>query len=144
MTGQIPLVDYLVLDDGEPHLIAQECAQTAAPDSSIGAMPAPVVSRPNSSPVAVATEGTVRAFTIVTFAAPGIPTPFVASVVDCDGTRVRANLVNVEPDPEHVRDVDESAAGHLSDRHRLSGHRGDRLRLRARDLTIHFTKEQPR
>ena len=54
--------------------------------------------------VAVATEGTLRAFTIVTFAAPGIPTPFVASVVDCDGTQVRANLVNVEPDPEHVRD----------------------------------------
>ena len=37
-------------------------------------------------------------------AAPGVPTPFVASVVDCDGTQVRANLVNVEPDPEHIRD----------------------------------------
>jgi uncharacterized protein len=54
--------------------------------------------------VPIATEGTVRAFTIVAFAAPGIPTPFVAAVVDCDGTRVRANLINVEPDAEHVRD----------------------------------------
>jgi uncharacterized OB-fold protein len=35
-------------------------------------------------------------------AAPGIPVPFVASVVDCDGTSVRANLVNVEPDDQHV------------------------------------------
>jgi uncharacterized OB-fold protein len=26
----------------------------------------------------------------------------VAAVVDCDGTSVRGNLVNVEPDPEHV------------------------------------------
>lgn len=25
-------------------------------------------------------------------------------MVDCVGTQVRANLVNVEPDPEHVRD----------------------------------------
>ena len=25
-------------------------------------------------------------------------------MVDCDGTQVRANLVNVEPDPEHVHD----------------------------------------
>ena len=35
-------------------------------------------------------------------AAPGVPVPYVAAVVDCDGTSVRANLVNVEPDPEHV------------------------------------------
>jgi hypothetical protein len=26
--------------------------------------------------------------------------PFVASVVDCDGTSVRGNLINVAPDPE--------------------------------------------
>ena len=28
--------------------------------------------------------------------------PFVASVVDCDGTSVRANVVNVDANPEHV------------------------------------------
>ena len=28
--------------------------------------------------------------------------PFVSGVVDCDGTSVRANIINVEPDPEHV------------------------------------------
>jgi uncharacterized OB-fold protein len=50
----------------------------------------------------VATTGEVRAFTIVAFAAPGVPVPFVAAVVDCDGTSVRANIVNVEPDAEHV------------------------------------------
>jgi uncharacterized OB-fold protein len=31
-----------------------------------------------------------------------VPVPFVAAVVDCDGTSVRANLINVDPDPEHV------------------------------------------
>ena len=51
----------------------------------------------------MATEGEVRAFTIVSFAAPGIPVPFVAGVVDCDGTSVRGNVINVEPDPEHVQ-----------------------------------------
>ena len=50
----------------------------------------------------MATTGEVRAFTIVSMAAPGIPVPFVAATIDCDGTTVRANLVNVEPDPEHV------------------------------------------
>ena len=29
--------------------------------------------------------------------------PFVAGVVDCDGTSVRGNIINVEPDPEHVK-----------------------------------------
>ena len=35
-------------------------------------------------------------------AAPGVKVPFVAAVVDCDGTSVRTNIINVEPDPEHV------------------------------------------
>ena len=44
----------------------------------------------------------MRAFTIVAFAAPGVPVPYVAALVDCGGTSVRGNIVNVEPDPEHV------------------------------------------
>jgi hypothetical protein len=28
--------------------------------------------------------------------------PFVAGVIDCDGTSVRGNVINTEPDPEHV------------------------------------------
>jgi uncharacterized protein len=50
----------------------------------------------------IATEGELKAFTIVTFAAPGVPVPFVAGVIDCDGTSVRGNVINTEPDPEHV------------------------------------------
>jgi uncharacterized OB-fold protein len=52
--------------------------------------------------VPIDTEGVVRAFTIVAFAAPGVPVPFVASVVDCGGTSVRGNIINVEASPEHV------------------------------------------
>lgn len=103
MSGQIPLVDYLVLDDGPPHLRAQQCTTCGARffdrrNACAGCFAT------DFSTVAVATEGTVRAFTIVAFAAPGVPVPFVASVVDCDGTQVRANLINVTPDPAHIRD----------------------------------------
>ena len=63
----------------------------------------------------------MRAFTIVRLAAPGIPVPFVAAVVDCDGTSVRGNVINVEPDPEHVQLGHEGAAGHLLARHRRRG-----------------------
>ena len=71
MTDQIPLVDYLVLDDGEPHLVAND-ADLAAP-----LLRPPqrlrLVLRIRVSSVPVATDGEVRAFTIVTFAAPAFP-----------------------------------------------------------------------
>jgi uncharacterized OB-fold protein len=102
MAQQIPMVDYLVLDDGEPHLVAHQCTSCAARFFDRRNACAKCFATEFTT-VPIATEGTVRAFTIVTFAAPGIPTPFVASVVDCDGTQVRANLTNVEPDPEHIR-----------------------------------------
>jgi uncharacterized OB-fold protein len=101
MAGQVPLVDYLVLDD-PPHLVASECVACGARyfdrRNACAACEGTEFRQVN-----VPTEGEVRAFTIVTFAAAGIPVPFVASVVDCGGTSVRGNLVNVEPDPEHVR-----------------------------------------
>ena len=98
---QIPHVDYLVLDDGDPYLVAQEC-------TSCGAR---YFDRRNAcakcfatvfTTVPIAREGEVRAFTIVAFAAPGVPVPFVASVVDCDGTSVKGNIINVDPDPDHI------------------------------------------
>lgn len=98
--SQIPLVDYLVPGD-EPHLVAHECTACGAR----------FFDRRNACAscggdefrrAKVATEGVLKAFTIVSFAAPGVPVPFVAGVVDCDGTSVRGNVINVEPDPEHV------------------------------------------
>ncbi|HET6774685.1 MAG TPA: OB-fold domain-containing protein [Acidimicrobiales bacterium] len=100
MGNQIPLVDYLVLGD-DPHLVAHECTSCGARFFDRRNACA-ACSGTGFDTVRVASEGEVRAFTIVSMAAPGIPVPFVASVVDCDGTSVRANLVNVEPDPDHV------------------------------------------
>jgi uncharacterized protein len=98
---RIPLVDYLVLDDGDPHLIAHECTGCGARyfdrrNACAGCFGTEFVEKP------VATTGELKAFTIVSLAAPGIPVPFVAGVIDCDGTSVSANVINTEPDPEHV------------------------------------------
>jgi uncharacterized OB-fold protein len=98
---QVPLVNYLVLE-GEPHLVAHECTACGAR----------FFDRRNAcascfgtefKEVPVPTRGELRAYTIVSFAAPGIPVPFVAGVIDCDGTSVRANVINCEPNPEHVK-----------------------------------------
>lgn len=101
MSEQIPMVGYLALGDS-PHLVANEC-------DSCGAR---YFDRRNACAncfgtafhkAPVATEGELRSFTIVTFAAPGVPVPFVAGVVDCAGTSVRTNIINVEASPEHVK-----------------------------------------
>jgi uncharacterized OB-fold protein len=99
-TTPVPVVSYLVLE-GDPHLEAQECTACGARFFDRRNACASCFGTDFRS-VAVATEGEVTAFTIVSLAAPGIPVPFVAGVVDCGGTSVRANLINVEPDPEHV------------------------------------------
>lgn len=100
MASQVPLVDYLVLGD-DPHLVANECTSCGARFFDRRNACASC-SGTDFRQVRIANTGEVRAYTIVSFAAPGIPVPFVAAVVDCDGTSVRANIVNVEPDPEHV------------------------------------------
>jgi uncharacterized OB-fold protein len=101
MAAQVPLVDYLVLGD-EPHLVANECTECGAHFFDHRNACASCSST-QFKKVDVARSGTLRAFTIVAFAAPGIPVPFVAGLVDCDGTSVRGNVVNVEPDPDHVK-----------------------------------------
>ena len=100
MPQQVPLVDYLVLEP-EPHLVAHECTSCGARYFDRRNACANCFGTEFRS-ADLATTGEVRAFTIVSLAAPGIPVPFVASVVDCDGTSVRANIIGTEPDPEHV------------------------------------------
>ena len=99
--AQVPLVDYLVLGD-DPHLKAHECTTCGAR----------FFDRRNAcascentefKDAAVPTTGELRAFTIVSLAAPGIPVPFVAGLIDCEGTSVSGNVINTEPDPDHVK-----------------------------------------
>jgi uncharacterized OB-fold protein len=100
MAEAVPLVEYLVLDD-PPHLVANECTACGARFFDKRVACASCEGR-DFRKVSVPTEGEVRSYTIVSMAAPGIPVPFVAAVVDCDGTSVRGNVVNTQPDPEHV------------------------------------------
>jgi uncharacterized OB-fold protein len=101
MGAQIPIVDYLALEPA-PHLVAHECTACGARFFDRRNACASCGSDAGFRSAAVPTEGELRAFTIVSLAAPGIPVPFVAGVIDCGGTSVRANVINTEPDPEHV------------------------------------------
>jgi uncharacterized OB-fold protein len=101
MSDQIPFVNYLVLGD-KPHLVANECTSCGARFFDRRNACASC-SGTEFKDAAIATQGQVRTFTIVAFAAPGVDVPFVSAIVDCDGTSVRTNIVNIEADPDHVK-----------------------------------------
>jgi len=103
VSPRIPLVDYLVIEGGEPHLESHEC-------SGCGAL---YFDRRNACAKCggrefgvrrLAREGTLRSFTIVHRAAPGVPVPYISALVDlAGGGVVQSNLVGVDPDPANVK-----------------------------------------
>jgi uncharacterized protein len=95
------IVDYLVLGDS-PHLEANAC-------TSCGAL---FFDRRNACArcgksgferKALATSGVLRSFTIIHRAAPGVPVPYVSTVVELDGGGVvKANLIDAGADPDKI------------------------------------------
>jgi uncharacterized OB-fold protein len=102
MAKQVPFVDYLVLGD-EPHLVAREC-------TSCGAL---FFDRRNACARCgkrefgarrLSNDGVVRSFSIVHRATPDVKVPYVSAIVDLDGGGMaKANLIEVEPTPDHVK-----------------------------------------
>jgi uncharacterized OB-fold protein len=105
MTARIPVVDSLVIDDGDPYLIAWEAAGSGALSFT----------RRNADPVSgttefvrrrLATTGTVQAFTVVHRDAPGIDVPYASVIVALDGGGVvRGRLVGTSRHPRNVATV---------------------------------------
>jgi uncharacterized OB-fold protein len=103
MGRQIAMVDYLVIDDGAPHLVAHRCESCAALyfDRRVACARCGGTQFGSTT---LATRGTVRAFTIVHRSAPSVPAPFVSAVIDLDGGGViKANLRDVAPEPGEVK-----------------------------------------
>ena len=99
MSDPIPMVDYLVLGDA-PHLVANECTSCGArffdrrnACASCGGT--------SFAKVDIATDGEVRAFTIVKSFTGG--DDYAPAVVDCGGTSVRGQIVNTPADTDHVK-----------------------------------------
>ena len=98
--ASVPVVRALALEP-EPHLIAQECTACSARFFGRRAACAKCFNE-TFREADVPTDGEIVAFTIVAFAMPGVEVPYVAATVDCGGTKVQANIVGVEPTPDHV------------------------------------------
>jgi uncharacterized OB-fold protein len=100
---RVSVVDYLVLDDGAPYLVAIAC-------QSCGAT---FFERRNACARCfgstferrrMADTGTVRSYTIVHRAPPVVAVPYISAIVELDGGGVvKANIRDVEPEPGEVR-----------------------------------------
>lgn len=96
------MVDCLVLDDGPPHLVGNRCTSCGATFlerhnacASCGGRDFDRARLPDT--------GRIHSFTVLVRGAPKHIGPFVSVLVRLDdGTFVKANLVDVEPDADAV------------------------------------------
>ena len=103
MPKQIPMVDYLVLNDGDPHLVANVCKDCGSVYWDRRNACAKCGKR-EFEKQKMSNDGELVSFSIVHRAAPNVPTPYVSSVIHLNGGgAVKANLVDVEPSPESVK-----------------------------------------
>jgi len=97
-----PIVPFLRLGgSGEtPHLVAKKCSACGAVYLGTRVACSKCFARGPFTEIRLSNRGTLWVYSIVHQSAPGIPTPYVAAIVDLpEGASVRCTLVDVEPDP---------------------------------------------
>jgi uncharacterized OB-fold protein len=99
----VPMVGYLVLDDNDPHLVANACTACGAlyfdRRNACGACEGRQFNERRLS-----IHGALRSFSIIYRSAAGISTPYTSAIVDLDGGGVvKANLTGLGNDPARIR-----------------------------------------
>jgi len=97
-------VDYLKIPEGgDPYLEGHKCGSCGATFLGERAVCSKCGARDQMSAVTLPNHGTLYTYSIVYRSFPGIDVPYVSAVVDLDdGTAIKGNLINVEPDPDKI------------------------------------------
>ena len=103
-TKRRPIVPFLRLGDGEkPYLVGSRCKACGQVFVGTRRHCARCTAIDQMEEIRLSDRGEVWVWTIVHQSAPGIPTPYVAAIVDLpEGVSVRANLEGIEPDPAKI------------------------------------------
>jgi uncharacterized OB-fold protein len=97
-----PIVPFLKLGE-QPHLVGKKCGGCGAVYLGKRVACSKCGTVDQFSEVPLSTTGSLWVYSIVHQSAPGIPTPYVAAIVDLpEGVSVRCNVVDVEPDPAKI------------------------------------------
>lgn len=100
----LPAVPYLKIPDaGDPYLEAYKCGQCGATFLGERHVCSKCGARDQMSTVTLPNTGKLYSYSIVHRSFPGVEVPYVSAIVDLDdGTAIKGNLINVEPDPESI------------------------------------------
>jgi uncharacterized OB-fold protein len=101
----LPAVSYLKIpDDGKPYLEGYKCGACGATFLGERSVCSKCGARDQMTAVQLPNTGKLYTFSIVHRSFPGIEVPYVSAIVDLDdGTAIKGNLINVEPDPEKIK-----------------------------------------
>lgn len=104
MGQPLPAVDFLKLpEDGEPYLEGHKCGACGATFLGERTVCSKCGARDQMSPVKLPNTGKLYSYCIVHRSYPGIDVPYISAVVDLDdGTAIKGNLINIDPDPEKI------------------------------------------
>lgn len=102
---QKPIVPFLKIPGGDekPYLMGSRCKNCGA--TYLGARMAcsKCFNTDTMDDIKLSDRGELHVFSIVHQSAPGIPTPYVAAIVDLpEGVSVRCNIAGVEADPKNL------------------------------------------
>ncbi len=104
MGQPLPAVDFLKLTEGgEPYLEGHRCGHCGATFLGARSTCSKCGARDNMQAVKLPETGNLYSYCIVHRSYPGIEVPYISAVVDLDdGTAIKGNLINIDPDPEKI------------------------------------------
>ena len=102
---QKPIVPFLRLPENEkPYLAGSRCKSCGATYLGTRMACSKCFSTAEMDAVKLSDKGELHVFSIVHQSAPGVPTPYVAAIVDLpEGVSVRCNINGVDPDPSKLK-----------------------------------------
>ena len=106
-TQKRPILPFLRIPENsneKPYLVGNKCKSCGAVylGSRMGC--SRCMSTEPMEEVRLSDHGELHVFSIVHQSAPGVPTPYIAAIVDLpEGVSVRCNIAGVEPDPKNLK-----------------------------------------
>ena len=102
-----PIVPFLKVPSDEnekPYLLGSRCKSCGAVYLGSRMACSKCFSTEPMDEIKLSDKGELHVFSIVHQSAPGIPTPYIAAIVDLpEGVSVRCNIQGVEPDPSKLK-----------------------------------------
>lgn len=101
----LPVVPYLKIpENADPYLEAHKCGACGATFLGERSVCSKCGARDQMTAFKLPEKGELYSYSIVHRSFPGIDVPYVSAVVDLeDGTSIKGNLIDVEPDPEKIK-----------------------------------------